>query len=126
MKREKDFLGSQRKKCMRLYFLWGVNVVVAAAIATTDQLPAAPITTAASTPSRLIASNSVPIDTLLAHCCHAHPLPPYDSYCCHSGDAVYMAPTVYAAPGYRYGAPSVRAQSRRVARRSGRRVSRRR
>ena len=23
----------------------------------------------------------------LAHCCHSHPLPPHDQYCCHSGEA---------------------------------------
>ncbi len=23
----------------------------------------------------------------VAHCCHSHPLPPHDQYCCHSGAA---------------------------------------
>ena len=56
----------------------------------------------------------------LAHCCHAHPLPPYDAYCCHGGT------TVYVAPRYGYGAVGVRGVSRRTSRRTSRRVSRRR
>jgi len=56
----------------------------------------------------------------LAHCCHAHPLPPYDAYCCHS------ATTVYVVPRYGYGAAGVRGVSRRTSRRTSRRVSRRR
>lgn len=55
---------------------------------------------------------------VLAHCCHPHPLPPYDNYCCHSGGAYVYAPGGYAG--------SVRRQSRRVSRRTSRRVSRRR
>jgi len=53
-----------------------------------------------------------------AHCCHSHPRPPYDRYCCHSG--------AYVAPVYRRNVGSVRRSSRRVGRRTGRRVSRRR
>jgi hypothetical protein len=56
----------------------------------------------------------------LVHCCHAHPLPPYDAYCCHGGT------TVYVAPRYGYGAAGVRGVSRRTSRRTSRRVSRRR
>jgi hypothetical protein len=108
------FLGSQRRDLRRRRILWVVTVVVAAAIAMPDQLPAAP----ASTQFRSIASTPGASEMLLAHCCHAHPLPPYDSYCCHSG-AAYVGRAVY-------GAPSVRAQSRQVARRTSRRVSRRR
>jgi len=55
----------------------------------------------------------------LAHCCHSHPRPPYDRYCCHSGAA-------YVAPVYRRYGGSVRRSSRRVSRRTGRRVGRRR
>jgi len=51
----------------------------------------------------------------VAHCCHSHPRPPYDRYCCHSGAA-------YVAPVYRRNVGSVRRSSRRT----GRRVSRRR
>ncbi len=61
-----------------------------------------------------------PLEALLVHCCHAHPLPPYDSYCCHSGGAYYGAAAPYGYAG------SVRRQSRRVSRRTSRRVSRRR
>jgi len=68
----------------------------------------------------------------LAHCCHPHPLPPYDNYCCHpAATTVYVAPrygygAVYVAPRYGYGAASVRGGSRRTSRRTSRRVSRRR
>ncbi len=51
----------------------------------------------------------------LVHCCHAHPVSPYDSYCCHP------ATTVYVAPRYGYGAASVRGVSRRTSRRVSRR-----
>ena len=61
-------------------------------------------------------------ELLKVHCCHSHPLPPYDRYCCHSSGA-YYAPPVYVGPTY---AGSVRRQSRRVSRRTSRRVSRRR
>ena len=57
----------------------------------------------------------------LVHCCHAHPLYPYDSHCCHSSGGV-----VYVAPRYGYGAGSVRGTARRTSRRTSRRVSRRR
>ena len=57
----------------------------------------------------------------LVHCCHAHPLYPYDSHCCHSSGGV-----VYVAPRYGYGAASVRGTARRTSRRTSRRVSRRR
>jgi hypothetical protein len=97
-----------------------VSVIIAAAVALPEQLPAAPTASFASLQSQLLVQDSRPRETLLVHCCHAHPLPPYDAYCCHSGRSVYVA------PGYRYGATSVRAQSRRVSRRTSRRVSRRR
>src|SRR5688572_30574709 len=58
-------------------------------------------------------------DLIFIHCCHSHPLPPYDGYCCHSG-------AVVVAPGAYYGPAGVVGTSRRVARRTGRRVSRRR
>ena len=69
-----------------------------------------------------LASGALQPEVHQVHCCHAHPLPPYDRYCCHSS-GVYVAPPVYVAPTY---AGSVRRQSRRVSRRTSRRVSRRR
>lgn len=65
----------------------------------------------------------------LAHCCHAHPLPPYDGYCCHGAGyavPVYVVPRVYVAPRYGVGAVGVRGVSRRTSRRTSRRVGRRR
>jgi hypothetical protein len=65
----------------------------------------------------------------LAHCCHAHPLPPYDRYCCHPARyaaPVYVAPRAYVAPRYGVGAVGVRGVSRRTSRRTSRRVGRRR
>jgi len=49
----------------------------------------------------------------VAHCCHSHPRPPYDRYCCHSG--------AYVAPARRAYRGSVRRSSRRTARRVSRR-----
>jgi hypothetical protein len=51
----------------------------------------------------------------LVHCCHAHPVAPYDSHCCHPST------TVYVAPVYGYGAVGVRGVSRRTSRRVSRR-----
>ena len=65
----------------------------------------------------------------LAHCCHAHPIPPYDRYCCHSAGyavPVYGARRAYVAPRYGVGAVGVRGVSRRTSRRTSRRVGRRR
>ena len=65
----------------------------------------------------------------LAHCCHPHPVAPYDSYCCHPSTTVYIAPAygvVYIAPAYGVGVASVRGTARRTSRRTSRRVSRRR
>ncbi len=61
----------------------------------------------------------------LVHCCHAHPYYPYDSHCCHpSGGGVYVAPRYgygAVAPRYGYGAASVRGTARRTSRRVSRR-----
>jgi hypothetical protein len=57
----------------------------------------------------------------LAHCCHSHPRPPYDRYCCHTG-AAYVATGVATYHAYK----SVKRHSKRVANRRPRRVSRRR
>jgi hypothetical protein len=54
----------------------------------------------------------------LVHCCHAHPIPPYDSHCCHGGAVVVV-------PAYGYGAVGVRGVSRRTARRTTRRTAHR-
>lgn len=51
----------------------------------------------------------------IAHCCHAHPVSPYDSHCCHPST------TVYVAPRYGVGPASVRGVSRRTSRRVSRR-----
>ena len=57
----------------------------------------------------------------LAHCCHAHPIRPYDRYCCHPSTR-----RVYVAPRYGVGRAGVRGVSRRTSRRTSRRVGRRR
>ena len=97
---------------------WGLSLVLAVAVALPEEVPADSM--AGMTGIHAIARPDSPEnEILLVHCCHSHPLPPYDSYCCHSGA------TVVVTPGY-YGPASVRGQSRRVARRTTRRVSRRR
>jgi hypothetical protein len=100
--------------------LCGLSFVLAIAVALPEELPAAPMVE--MTGMLTIVQPDSPANLmLLAHCCHPHPLPPYDNYCCHSGGVV-------VAPGYGgyYGVTGVRGQSRRVARRTTRRVSRRR
>ena len=106
----------------RKYFLLGLCYGLAIAVALPEQLPAAPVVNVRSIQPSFVLPN-VPATDLLrllrVHCCHAHPLPPYDSYCCHSG-------AVYGGYGGYYGPAGVVGTSRRVARRTGRRVSRRR
>jgi len=79
---------------------------------------AAPFIKTMGGPVPFAAQGAMTDGVLLAHCCHSHPRPPYDRYCCHSG--------AYVAPVYRRHVGSVRRSSRRVGRRTGRRVSRRR
>jgi hypothetical protein len=107
-------------KAGRKYVLYSLSLVLAIAVALPEDLPAAPTV---RVPMARMMSHTIAqpesLDMLLVHCCHNHPLPPYDNYCCHGGAVV--------APGYAYyGAAGVRGQSRRVARRTSRRVSRRR
>jgi hypothetical protein len=86
---------------------------------------AASITDATSVPADIRPPK--PGDVLqLAHCCHAHPMPPYDAYCCHAPAAVVVPPAYgyYGGSAY-YGAGGVVGQTRRVARRTSRRVGRR-
>jgi hypothetical protein len=92
----------------------GLTLALAISVAMPEQLPAA---TAPPPSTKLTFVQSDLL--LLVHCCHAHPLYPYDSYCCHSGGAVVVAPGAY------YGAAGVRGTARRTARRTSRRVSRR-
>ena len=40
------------------------------------------------------------LNLLLVHCCHAHPVHPYDSYCCHPPGAYAARAAVGAAVGY--------------------------
>jgi hypothetical protein len=98
----------------------GLTLALAVSVAMPEQLPAATIPASPAPGLKLaFVPDSLPSDLLLVHCCHAHPLYPYDSYCCHSGGAVVVAPGAY------YGAAGVRGTARRTARRTTRRVSRR-
>jgi len=127
-------LGGIRAKVNRAYSslrntagkgAWVLSAALLAfAVALPEELPAAPIVrmTSIQPTFERTQTETRRAEALLVHCCHAHPLPPYDGYCCHSGGAVYVQPGY----GYGYGAASVRGQSRRVARRTSRRVSRRR
>jgi hypothetical protein len=101
--------------------LYGWSLALAFTLALPEELTAARFEPEDKLPSSIVflLEPSPQAELILAHCCHAHPLPPYDRYCCHSG--------AYVAPGYGYyGVAGVRGTSRRVARRTTRRVSRRR
>ena len=99
---------------------WGTLLALCVGLAVVVGQPQTSLANPLS-PSTL-ARGAVQPELLAVHCCHAHPLPPYDRYCCH-GSGVYVAPRAYVGPTY---AGSVRRQSRRVSRRTSRRVSRRR
>lgn len=102
------------------FVLRGLSFALAIAVALPEQLPAAPTVNVTSMRPTFVLPDLSATDLTRVHCCHAHPLPPYDSYCCHSGAAVVVVPGGY------YGPAGVVGTSRRVARRTGRRVSRRR
>jgi hypothetical protein len=112
--------GALNKASRRLLYGW--SLALAFTLALPVELPAARFEPEDKLPSSIVflLEPSPEAELILAHCCHAHPLPPYDSYCCHSG-------AVVVTPGYGYyGVTGVRGTSRRVARRTTRRVSRRR
>ena len=48
---------------------------------------AAPFIKTMGGPVPFAAQGTMTDGVLLAHCCHSHPLPPHDQYCCHSGAA---------------------------------------
>jgi hypothetical protein len=103
----------------RKYSLLSLYYALAISVALPEELPAAPLDNVRSMHPTSALLDSSTTNLFLAHCCHAHPLYPHDSYCCHSGGVV-------VAPGAYYGPVGVRGTSRRVARRTVRRVSRRR
>ncbi len=103
-------------RCRHAAFALAVGLTLA--VATPTSLPAMPLPANAGIQLRLVVPDISPSEVLLVHCCHSHPRPPYDRYCCHSSRGY-----VYGRRGY---AGSVRRGSRRVSRRTSRRVSRRR
>jgi hypothetical protein len=78
---------------------YGVALGLAAALIVPSELSAAPAF-GFDDYSRPAASGHVRNDLLLIHCCHSHPYPPYDRYCCHErGYARPGAPVARAAVG---------------------------
>ena len=51
----------------------------------------------------------------LAHCCHSHPLSPYDQYCCHSG-AAHVARGAVRYGAYKSVKKSAKSYSKRPSR----------
>jgi hypothetical protein len=72
----------------------------AAALILPSALSSAPFSSGLDRNSRPAAFGQVGDDLLLAHCCHSHPYPPYDRYCCHGGGSVRVgAPVARTAVG---------------------------
>lgn len=79
---------------------YGVALGLAAALVVPTGLSAVPIGSSFDDYSRYAASGDVRDELLLVHCCHSHPYPPYDRYCCHErGYARPGAPVARAAVG---------------------------
>ncbi len=74
--------------------LIGLSTVNLPSVAT-----AAPINLGVSSVNTTLSSNMLG-DLTLVHCCHNHPLPPYDAYCCHSAGA-YVVGGAVAYGAYR-------------------------
>jgi hypothetical protein len=96
---------------------FGSMLVLAFAVSLPEEVPASPFAPLVAVQK---AQSEPGNDTLQIHCCHAHRYPPHTAYCCHAPPAVVVVPRAY------YGPTGVVGQSRRVARRTARRVTRRR
>ncbi len=71
-----------------------------------NSVSAAPVQRSAGAPNITLQPGKFS-DVILVHCCHSHPYPPYDSYCCHppgayvAGAAVATGVAVGVAHGVR-------------------------
>ena len=75
----------------RLKHLHSVAIAVAAVLLVPSVISEAPLKFGFEDHSRFASSGNVYGEFLLVHCCHSHPYPPYDRYCCHG--------TGYRSPG---------------------------
>jgi len=66
-----------------------VALAFTAALISPSALSSAPFVSGLDGNSRPAASGQVGGDLLRVHCCHSHPYPPYDRYCCHGGGGYY-------------------------------------
>ena len=69
---------------------YGVALGLAAALIVPSAISAAPFALSFDNDPRSAAPNRVGDDLLRVHCCHSHPYPPYDRYCCH--ERGYVSP----------------------------------
>jgi hypothetical protein len=74
-----------------------VALAFAAALILPSTLSSAPFVSGLDRNSRPAALGQVGGDLLRVHCCHSHPYPPYDRYCCHGGGYVRPGRTVVGA-----------------------------
>ena len=71
-----------------------------------NTVSATPVQRSASVPNFILDAGKLS-DVILVHCCHSHPYPPYDNYCCHppgayvAGAAVATGVAVGVAHGVR-------------------------
>jgi hypothetical protein len=88
-------------KCFRRLGL-GAALGLVAVLAVPAEVSAAPLSGSAVTgKSRATLLELLGSNLQLVHCCHAHPYPPYDEYCCH-GTGAYVAGAAVSA-GIAYG-----------------------
>lgn len=75
----------------RLKHLQSIAIGLVVALIMPSEISAAPFKSGFEDYSRYESPGSVYGELLLVHCCHSHPYPPYDRYCCHG--------TGYRSPG---------------------------
>jgi hypothetical protein len=66
----------------------GIVLGLAVGLVLPSMLSAAPSASGLNRTSLPVASRQVGDGLLRVHCCHSHPYPPYDRYCCHGGSSV--------------------------------------
>jgi len=65
----------------------GTALALVVALMVPSDLAAVPFGSGFDDYARSAVPGYVGREALLVHCCHSHPHPPYDNYCCHPGGA---------------------------------------
>lgn len=75
----------------RLKHLQSIAITLAVALLVPTEISAAPFKFGFEGYTQPVSPDNIYGELLLVHCCHSHPSPPHDRYCCHG--------TGYRSPG---------------------------